>query len=126
VFFLNLNRIVAGLMCVTVVAIGIPRPSLAAPAAASATPLASAVRASSHLLRDTIPIASFVAPPPDSTEDDDFFLPPETDKKKLIREVTVFLIVSAFVAYFFIKVFLEKDPPAPTKPTNGKSIPPPA
>ncbi len=113
-------------MCVTVVAVGIPRPSSAAPDAPAATPLAAAKRASTHLLRDAIPIASFVAPPPDSTEDDDFFLPPETDKKKLFREITVFLIVSAFVAYFIIKVFLEKDKPAPAEPTNGKPIPPPA
>ena len=44
---------------------------------------------------------------PDSTEDEFEF--PEDKESHLARDITIFVIVSAFVAFFIIKVFLEGD-----------------
>jgi hypothetical protein len=127
------DRIVAVAVCAAVVSPGTPRPLAGAPGASTgardtvATARAEApvaVAAAPYTLRDAIPMAGFVAAPPD-TGDDDFFLPPETDKKKLVRDVTVFLIVSVFVAYFIIKVFIEKDKETPPPAPNGKPVPTP-
>ncbi len=51
---------------------------------------------------------------PDTTE----FEFPEEEKKHLVRDVTIFVIASVFVAFFVIKVFLEGDTDEET-PTNG-------
>jgi len=57
---------------------------------------------------------------PDTTEFDF----PEDDHKHLARDITVWVIASAFVAYFIIKVFIEKDDePAPDDKPPGKTIP---
>jgi len=117
---------------VTVTSAGLPPSAARASSNVAAAPdsvetpatTAFDVAASSHLLRDAIPVVSFAAAPPD-TGDDDFFIPPET-KKKLAREITVFLIVSVFVAYFIIKVFIEKDKEEPPPPPGGKPIPTPS
>jgi len=59
---------------------------------------------------------------PDTTSEFEF---PEEDNKHLVRDITVFVIVSAFVAFFLIKVFLEDDPPEqPDDDGGGKVIPP--
>jgi len=77
-----------------------------------------------HFLRDSIPATSSALEPPDTTGDDDFLLPEEKDKKKLIREIAVWTVAAAFVAFFIIKVFIEKDDePAPAEPP-GKDVPP--
>ncbi|HET6348847.1 MAG TPA: hypothetical protein VFH88_07145 [Candidatus Krumholzibacteria bacterium] len=62
--------------------------------------------------------------PPDTT-DDDFVLPEEKKNKNLAREIAVFVVASAFIAFFIVKVFIEKDNPSPPPPTNGKPITPP-
>jgi len=77
-----------------------------------------------HFLRDSIPATSFALEPPDST-DDDFVLPEEKDKKQLATEIAVFVIAAAFVAFFIVKVFIEKDDEPADDGGNGKDIPPP-
>ena len=62
----------------------------------------------------------FATSQPDTTE----FEFPEDERKHLTRDITVFVIASAFVAYFIIKVFLEGDTDDETEPTKpGKPIP---
>jgi hypothetical protein len=125
-----LNRVVAVVLCVTVVVTGLsPLPAGAAGAERAARPGATPPGSLegtqvSYRLRDAVPASSLVAAPPDTTEDD-FFLPEETDNKNLVRDITVFVIVTAFVAYFIIKVFIENDPDPPPDDTNGKPITPP-
>ncbi len=121
-----LNRVVAVALCVTVFVSGLPpAPSRAADGeVAAATDAAEVASTVSYRLRDAVPASSFIAAPPDSTEDD-FFLPEETDNRKLVRDIAVFVIVAAFVAFFIIKVFIEKDPDPPPDDPNGKPIPPP-
>ena len=128
----TLNRTIALAVCVCVVLAGVPAPETRAgderpaspppQAAEDAVPLQLA--ASARVLRDAVPVASFVAAPPD-TGDDDFFLPEETDKKKLIQDIAVFVIVAVFVAFFIIKVFIEKDEDTPPDDGGGKPIPNP-
>jgi len=123
-----INRFIAILLSICLIAASMPR-VLANPAggkperariAAGADPAPHA--ADEHFLRDAIPVAGFATEPPDTTEDD-FFLPEETDKKKLYRDIAVFVVVSAFVAFFIIKVFIEEDDePADPEPP-GKDIP---
>jgi len=49
---------------------------------------------------------------------------PEDEKEKhLVRDVGIFIVVSAFVAYFVIKVFLEGEKNEATPPDDGKDIP---
>jgi hypothetical protein len=94
----------------------------AAARCAAADPQPSPRPVDEHFLRDAIPAPSEAVEPPDTTGDDEFTLPEEKDKKKLYREIAVFIVASAFVAYFIIKVFIEKDPPASEKP-GGKPVP---
>jgi hypothetical protein len=72
-------------------------------------------------LRYAVPMSHSFAQP-DSTE----FEFPEKENKHLARDITIFVIVSAFVAYFLIKVFLEgdKDEPDGGDDGNGKEPPP--
>ena len=72
-------------------------------------------------LRYAIPMAHSFSQP-DSTE----FEFPEEQKSHLARDITIFLIASAFVAYFLIKVFLEGDTDEPEgEDGGGKDLPPP-
>lgn len=75
-------------------------------------------------LRDALP-ATFTPEPPDTVVDDDFFLPEETDRGQLYRDIAVFLVASAFVAIFIIKVFIEEDDEPADDDDNGKVVPPP-
>lgn len=57
---------------------------------------------------------------PDTTD----FEFPDEENKHLVRDVTVWVIASAFVAYFIIKVFLEEDEPEEEEEgPPGKDIP---
>lgn len=47
----------------------------------------------------------------------------EEEERHLAREITVFVIVSAFVAYFIVKVFFEKDEEPEPPPKQGKQVP---
>jgi len=70
-----------------------------------ATPSPAAV---SRAVADGVPVLAYGAlkasAEPDSTE---FEFP--DDEKHLARDITVWIIASAFVAFFIIKVFLEED-----------------
>ena len=49
---------------------------------------------------------------------------PEEDSKHLYRDITVFVIVAAFAAFFIIKVFLQGDTDGqPEEDSGGKTIP---
>lgn len=129
-----LNRGIAVALCVTVFFMGITplgrrgavaRAQSEAPAGADPAAAPPFETASAYRLRDAVPVSAFVAAPPDTVEEDDFFLPEETDRKNLIRDITVFVIASVFVAFFIIKVFIEKDDDPPPDDDNGKNIPPP-
>jgi hypothetical protein len=57
---------------------------------------------------------------PDTTEFDF----PEDEHKHLVRDIAAWVIASAFVAYFIIKVFIEKDKTSsPDDKPPGKTIP---
>jgi hypothetical protein len=80
--------------------------------------------AGDHFLRDAIPAAVTASDPPDTTEDG-FTLPDEKSKKKLTKEIVMWVVVAAFVAYFIVKVFIEKDDASSDSGNNGKPITPP-
>ncbi|MCZ6766384.1 MAG: hypothetical protein O7D32_05575 [bacterium] len=50
--------------------------------------------------------------------------PEDEDDNHLIRDVAVFLVVSAFLAFFIIKVFLEGDEADEPVDEGGKELPP--
>jgi hypothetical protein len=81
-------------------------------------------RANEHFLRDSIPAANAAIDPPDTT-DEGFTLPEEKSKKQLAKEIAVWVITAAFVAYFIVKVFIEKDNSSSPPPPSGKPITPP-
>ena len=49
----------------------------------------------------------------------------EKTSKQLVKDITVFVIVSAFVGYFLVKVFLEGDEEETPDDDGGKIIPDP-
>jgi hypothetical protein len=51
--------------------------------------------------------------------------PEEEEEKRehLIRDIGIFVVVSAFLAYFLVKVFLEGDEEEPPPDDDGKVIP---
>ena len=71
-------------------------------------------------LRYAIPATGGFADP-DSTEFDF----PDDENKHLVRDITVFVIASVFVAIFIIKVFLEEDEPEDDGGDGGNGKPPP-
>ncbi len=50
--------------------------------------------------------------------------PEDEDDDHLIRDVAVFVVVAAFLAFFIVKVFLEGDEADPPVDDGGKEIPP--
>ncbi|HEX6790115.1 MAG TPA: hypothetical protein VF247_02285 [Candidatus Krumholzibacteria bacterium] len=77
---------------------------------------------SEHFLRDAIPAASFAAAEPDTT-DDDFVLPEEKSRSQLVKEIAVWVLAAAFVAFFIVKVFIQEDDEPADDGNNGKPIP---
>jgi hypothetical protein len=47
----------------------------------------------------------------------------EEGREHLVRDIGIFLVVSAFVGYFIVKVFLEGDTEEPPPTGGGKVIP---
>jgi hypothetical protein len=82
------------------------------------------VPADDHFLRDSIPATSFAAAQPDST-DDEFILPEEKDTRQVVKEIAVWVVAAAFVAFFIVKVFIEEDDEPADEDDGGKDIPPP-
>jgi hypothetical protein len=87
------------------------------------TSLASAAQPPSGEVTDLLRFGAMgFAAEPDSTEDEFDF--PDEEKNHLARDITVFVIASAFVAFFIIKVFLEGDTDTPEDDGGGgKPIP---
>ena len=71
-------------------------------------------------LRYAIPATGGFAEP-----DSSGFEFPEDENKHLVRDITVFLIASAFVAIFLIKVFMEEDTEEDNPDDGGNGKPPP-
>jgi hypothetical protein len=111
-------RALTATVAVAIVAAGIPpragagalrrgarSPNAAAGTVGSGAPVAVGPR------RDAANLLRFgalgYAAEPDSTADEFEF--PEEEKSHLARDITIFVIVSAFVGFFLIKVFLEGD-----------------
>ncbi len=118
------GRVLAIVLCVTTVAAPWPRAARAAsPAAAPAhaAPLDSGAPATRdtvpiptqpHFLRDAVPSAGFASAPEDTT--DEGFLPEEHNTRKLVWDIAAWVVGAALVAFFIIKVFIEKDPDQPS------------
>jgi len=64
---------------------------------------------------------AFALAQPDSTEEGFEF--PEEEESHVTRDIIAFVIGSAFVAFFIIKVFLEGDTDDPPPDDGGKTIP---
>jgi hypothetical protein len=62
---------------------------------------------------------------PSDTTEVDFPEEEETSRKELIKDIGVFIVVSAFIGYFIVKVFLEGDTEEPPPDDDGKIIPDP-
>jgi hypothetical protein len=77
-----------------------------------------------HFLRDSIPAALAASAPPDTT-DEGFTLPEEKSKKQITKEIVMWTLIAAFVAFFIVKVFIEKDDSPADSGSNGKPITPP-
>jgi hypothetical protein len=134
---LILKRCIVLTVAAAIIVTGLPRPSAvaapvahgsrtageaaawhAAPAPVSTATVADAVSAGVPVL--ALGGLESAGAEPDTTE----FEFPDEDKKHLARDITVWLIASAFVAFFIVKVFIEKDEETPpdNKPP-GKTIP---
>ena len=123
------RRIVAGLLTLCVPCLAFPRSGVSVAHAQTNMRVQQSAQpenapADDHFLRDSIPATSAALDPPDTT-DDDFVLPEEKEKKKLAKEIAVWLIAAAFVAFFIVKVFIEKDDEPSKDGGNGKDVPPP-
>ena len=59
----------------------------------------------------------------DDTTEVDFPIEEELKREHLYRDIAIFLVLSAFVGYFIVKVFLEGDTDEPPPPKKGKQIP---
>jgi hypothetical protein len=60
---------------------------------------------------------------PSDTASQSATLPTEEKKNHLARDITVFVITSAFVGYFIAKVFIQGDTSSSPSSGNGKDIP---
>ncbi|UCG53110.1 MAG: hypothetical protein JSW58_06040 [Candidatus Latescibacterota bacterium] len=47
----------------------------------------------------------------------------EESRKHLIRDIGIFVVVSAFLAFFIVKVFIEEEEEQPPPETPGKEVP---
>ena len=120
---LLLRRATAGTVVVCLLGTGYPGSAIAR-ARANARVHTADAPADDHFLRDSIPATSFAAAQPDTT-DDEFVLPEEKETKQLVKEIAVWVIAAAFVAFFIVKVFIEEDEEPADDDDGGKDIPPP-
>jgi len=77
---------------------------------------------SPHILAAWRPTPQFLESVADTMEVD-FPADSTLDSSHLYRDIGVFAIVSAFVGYFIVKVFIEKDTDEVPPKKNGKDIP---
>jgi hypothetical protein len=121
------RRFVAGTVIVCLLATGLPPIAQGGEGVRTETGVQYAqapASAGEHFLRDAIPAASMALAQPDTT-DDDFVLPEEKDNKSLIKEIAIWTLAAAFVAFFIVKVFIEEDDEGDDDDNNGKDVPPP-
>jgi hypothetical protein len=123
------RRLVAGAVSVCIVAAGFPSQGVkTAHAQAHTRVQASAApdtpSGNEHFLRDAIPSSLTASSPPD-TSDTGFTLPEEKSKKQLTKEIVMWVLIASFVAFFIVKVFIEKDNSSTSSGNNGKPITPP-
>lgn len=71
------------------------------------------------------PQVAFPGAQPDSLPPAGGYFEEEEEGKHLYRDIGIFLIVSAFVGYFLVKVFLEGETEEQTTDDGGKDIPNP-
>jgi hypothetical protein len=69
------------------------------------------------------PSAGFLSAAFSDTTETDFPEDKEEENKHLYRDIGVFLFVSAFVGYFIVKVFIQKDKESPPSDNGGKPVP---
>lgn len=120
---INLKQTLAVVLTVALIIYTLPRPVRAQSVQAAAS--AADVGATSHattvatvepLLRIALaPAATSGFAQADSTE----FEFPAEDRSHLARDITIFVIVSVFVAFFIIKVFIEDEPDEPDDGGSG-------
>lgn len=55
----------------------------------------------------------------------DYEFPEEDEERNIYKEIALYTIAAAFVAFFIIKVFLEGDTEQEEPPSGGKPPPPP-
>jgi hypothetical protein len=113
-----LRRVLVFTVAACLVAGAIPRPAVGAGtlrrgADSASDAAAMATENGASIVDSAVPELAFGAlaatEPPDSSE----FEFPDDGNKHLVRDITVWVIASAFVAYFIIKVFLEEDEDEP-------------
>ena len=97
-------------------ALSLPKGEASADAAASNQSSARSVDSTAdlgdHFLR-------FSYSQPDTTT----FEFPEEEREHLIRDISIFLIASVFIAFFIVKVFIEDDDEVVEEGPPGKDIP---
>lgn len=124
----TLRRCVAGTVAVCLLSAGFSRTGPGSARAQANTRVYAAADdarpGNDHFLRDSIPATSFAADPPD-TSADDFVLPEEKSKKQLAKEIAIWAVAAAFVAFFIVKVFIQEDDEPPPDDDGGKDVPPP-
>ena len=130
------RRFVAGTVTVCLLATGVARTGVCDARADTNTRVGTTAAApdpapapepragSDHFLRDAVPAAGFAAVEPDTT-DGDFVLPEEKSRSQLVKEIAVWVLVAAFVAFFIVKVFIQDDDEPADDGGNGKDIPRP-
>jgi hypothetical protein len=128
------RRLVAGMVTVCLLCTGFARTGAGVAraqthtrvpsSAAASEPAPAPLERSDHFLRDAIPAATFAAAQPDTTADD-FVLPEEKSKGQIAKEIAVWVLAAAFVAFFIVKVFIENDDEPVSSDDGGKDVPPP-
>jgi hypothetical protein len=123
------RQVIAGAVSFCLVATGVPSHGPRAAHAGTNIRVEAAAEPAArpdndHFLRDAIPATLAATAPPD-TIDDGFTLPEEKSKKQITKEIIMWTVVAAFVAFFIVKVFIEKDNSTTTSGSNGKPITPP-
>lgn len=119
-----ISKIVVLIVCVSLCCYGIPRDVFSAGSLpkgeASADAAAGASSDSSREVGDQF-LRFGYAHQPDSTTTFEF---PEEENEHLHRDILIFVIASAFVAFFIVKVFIEEDEEPQDEGGGGKDIPP--
>ena len=117
-------RIIVAVVCLALALYGFPRDAFGEDSlpqgASTSDEAASASGDSSREVGDQF-LRFGYAQQPDTTQTFEF---PEEENQHLIRDIAIFVIASAFVAFFIIKVFIEEDQEEEDSGGGGKDLPP--